>query len=696
MPCNVCVEKGKKCCTYRFATTIERYIIDNSKTDGQFANALQPYGKVRGKRTAAKAEVDSYDASNEEAPIDEDLLDFGIEADEEAPIDEDLLDFGLENSYGNEDQVGAMNQDSVGELREENLDSVGVRSSRSRSRKRKTHDDYEEHQEQSKGKKKEPGKRALMISSTQEIPIHLKPEPTTFRGALQTSEASEWQAAADEEYNSLVGKGVFEPCDLPPGRKALTVRWVFKRKLGVDGLVERYKARLVARGFEQKYGTDYEETFATVVKAPSYRLLFAISALFKWTCRQSDIKTAFLHPTLEEEIFIAEPEGYVRNPGKVLQLKKGLYGLKQASRLWYQELRKFYEKIGFMASQYDESVFYKNENDGTTTIYTTYVDDLLSFGPNLETIMQKEKLLSGAFDTKHLGDCHHYLGMEFLKNSRGETFIHQATYIQQILDRFGLRDIRPVSTPMEVGMTTKLKTEQHATADPKFKQRYQSMAGSLTYAATKTRPDIAQATGHLSRFNSNPNAEHMKELERIFAYLRGSPTYGISYATGDIQMYVDSSYNDDPNTARSTTGWLLMAGGGAVSWASRRQGTVSLSSCEAEYKAASEAVQEAVWARCFLQELKIPGINFEDGILLNMDSTSAMKLAKNPEYQSRTKHISVRHHFIREKIQSGEVKINWVSTKDMVADGLTKPLPRPAFEDFRRNMGMKTLEEHMS
>lgn len=523
-----------------------------------------------------------------------------------------------------------------------------------------------------------------------------EPEPVNLRQALSGPEAEQWQAAANEEYDSLRDMGVFEVADLPAGKKPLTVKWVFKRKLTSSLEIDLYKGRLVARGFQQKEGIDFGETFASVVKAGSYRLLFALASFFGWQCRQSDFKTAFLNADLDEEIYILEPEGFERNPGKVLRLLKGLYGLRQSARLWYQDLRNWLVDHDFTISRYDESVFFRKEGDGTVTILASYVDDIIHFSPHESHLLALEADLSNDFSIRHLGECERYLGIEIARNRQGEVFLHQAPYIDEVVERFGLQDLHRKFTPMTPGAVQKLRKETSKTATNEFRQRYQGLTGSWMYLVQKTRPDIAVTMSKLSSFNSNPNQEHMDALLYVSAYLKSTRTVGIGFSGQGIEMYCDSSHQDCPDTLRSTSGWVTMICGGAASWASRRQTSPSKSSCESEYKAASEAVSEAIWMKNFLDEIGLEEIDTSNGIKINMDSTSAMKLARNPKYHGATKHINASYHFIRHAIEQGDVRLQWIPSKDMIADGLTKPLPRDTFEEFRKRLGMTTLEEHMS
>ena len=516
----------------------------------------------------------------------------------------------------------------------------------------------------------------------------LDPEPRNRKEALQRPDATKWIDAMQDEYNSLMKNKTWEVVDDPKDQHVISSRWVLRRKLGADGNVVKYKARFVGRGFEQIHGVDFDETFASVVKQPSYRILFALQAMLGWKCHQMDVKTAFLHGDVDEVIYIRPPDGFPETNGKVLRLRKALYGLKQSPRLWYLRLKKFLTSKGWKASSFDTSVFIHPSG----MILTVYVDDINIFGKSEDNIIKFKKELAEEFEMTDLGECAYYLGLHVHMRPEG-TYLHQASFIQQILNRFSLNDIKPVSTP--TNLANKLTANKDETAAQDFTRLYQAMVGSVIYLATVSRPDIAFATSRISRYMSNPSDNHMKEVHRLYAYLKGSMNLGLMFDTqskNNIQGMVDSDWGNCPDTTRSTGGWIFNLGGSPVSWSSKRQATVALSSCEAEYMAASEATKEAIWIRNLVQEFQLP--MFKNlTIPIAIDNNSAMKLSKNPEFHARTKHIAMRHHFIREKVAQKEVQVHRVDTKNNLADLLTKGLPRPRFQELIQKMGMQSMQQ---
>jgi len=507
--------------------------------------------------------------------------------------------------------------------------------------------------------------------------LGLLPDPQTYNEAIRAPDAEEWRKAIQTEYDSLMENNTWRAVDLPPGRKALTTKWVLKKKLGPQGQVLRYKARMVARGFQQVEGYDYTETYSGVVKASAVRLLFAMAVLAGWMVHQMDVTTAFLNGEVYEEVYIHPPQGYPTR-GKVLRLLKALYGLKQAPRLWYRKLRQWLLAENWVISAYDECVFHNSER---TLIISVYVDDINIFGKTEKDISDFKRKISNAFKMTDQGIAAWYLGMQ-LEWNRSGLHIHQDGYAQQILSKFGL--IGATTTPIPLDPNRKLKKETEETAEAKFKTKYMSMVGSLNYLQTKTMWDIAFPISLVSRFNANPNQTHMDAVLQIYRYITDNARFGLQYSkqgSSDIEGCVDSDWGGDPDTGRSTTGWVFTLAGAPISWASQRQKTVASSSTEAEYIAASDATKEAIWLKGFRNELaSYMGIPLQHTIRLSIDNASAIKLTRNPEFHGRTKHIPIRHHFIREAVERGDVTPIWIPGRENPADLLTKPLNRPTFE----------------
>ena len=514
--------------------------------------------------------------------------------------------------------------------------------------------------------------------------VELQPDPTSLDEALGGDEAPMWKQAMQDEYNALMGNKTWELEPLPPGTRKLPVKWVFKRKRDAAGNIERYKARLVVLGCRQRAGVDYQEIYAPVGKHATLRTLLAVVAARDLELHQLDVANAFLNGELEEDVWIEQPPGYKSKGDENLacHLRKTLYGLKQSPRAWYLNLRKELEKIGFTASEADPGLFV-HRKDGACTYVLIHVDDILIAG-SLDGVQSVKDLLAQVFKVKDMGPSAFYLGMDLIRNRAKRTLsIGQKRYVKDILTKYGVDEMKPKSLPLP---STPLS--RSGTLLKSMTPSYSEIIGSLMYLAVCSRPDISQAVGALARYMSNPTEEHYRAAKHVLAYLAGTSEMMLHY--GDLENgaeltgYCDSDYAGDTDTRRSTTGFVYTLNGGAITWSSRLQPTVAASTTEAEYMSAASAVKEALWFRKLLPEFGIP----MHSVSIRCDNQATIKLLKNPVSASRTKHIDVVHHFARERVARGEVKFTYVETEKMVADVLTKILPRQKFDFCRSAMGV--------
>jgi hypothetical protein len=509
-------------------------------------------------------------------------------------------------------------------------------------------------------------------------------DPLTYHDAMSRQDHNEWIKACNAELEVLKKFGVFEEVPRPQDRKVVGSKWVFHMKHGPDGQIERYKARVVAQGFSQVEGIDYNETFAPVTKFNSIRLLLALAARYDWEIHQMDVKSAFLNGELDEEIYLRPPPGYKAAPNTVWRLKKALYGLKQASREWYKTFLSELKTLGFTRIQADHCVFYK-KIDGHDLIIAVYVDDNLILSDSLDLINKTKKELSSRFEMTDLGDVNWILNMEVTRNRPKRTIrLSQSQYIENILERHGMADCKPAATPMEVN----LKLEQLDAPEVDVTE-YQQLIGSLMYGSLGTRFDITHEVGVLSRHNHTPGKQHHTAVKRVFRYLRGTSDCdvlfdGKSPIEGPI-VYSDADWAGNPIDRKSISGYTAILSGAAISWSSKKQSTVALSSTEAEYIAAARATQEATWIQTFLSEIGHP---LGKPIPLYVDNQSAIKLIQNPVAHDRTKHIDIKYHFIRDAQARGIIKVEYCPTERQVADVLTKPLSREKHKRFTEQMGL--------
>ena len=510
-------------------------------------------------------------------------------------------------------------------------------------------------------------------------------EPLNYREARKSPHWEEWKTAMETEVASLVENGTWELVKRPPGRAVITGRWVFKLKYGVDGRILRYKARWVVHGYKQKEGIDYNATWAGVVKPASFRTLFALAAERRLHAEQMDIVTAFLYGLLDEDVYVTQPEGFVEDPALVCHLIKALYGLKQAPRVWYGVISAFLKELGLVTSEADHSVFISR--DGKTYV-AVYVDDLLIISDSMNLIDSMKQELGRRFKMTDLGPAQHYLGIEVVRNG-DSILLRQTTYLRKVLERFGMDKCKVVGSPMDPGLASvMMPAKEGQQAHPDTLYWYGSAVGSLLYAASMTRPDLSYALSMVSRYCSNPDSTHVAALLRIFRYVQGTLDHGIGYEPGQefFHGYSDADWANSIDGRRSHGGFIFFLAGGPVSWFSKRQNTVALSSCESEYYALVEAGKEAVWFRQLLMELGC--IVDSEPSLIYADNQGAIALSENPEHHKRTKHIANKWHWIRQAIEEHTIQMEYVPTALMAADGLTKPLGPSAFQVFLNLIGM--------
>ena len=514
-------------------------------------------------------------------------------------------------------------------------------------------------------------------------------DPRNWRDVSSSPDADAWAAAADDEYESLQSEyGVFtvvDPATLPPNASIVGSTFVFKTKRDERGRATKCKARLVAQGFSQRPGLDYSETFAPVVRFSSIRLLTAIAAVRGYAMIQADVDKAYLHGKLDEELYMRGPVGYPGTKGKVLRLHKSLYGLKQAGRTWNERLNSSLIAMGYTRSKSDHCVYYMHNND-ISHFVAVYVDDLLFVGPDRDLIGRHLDTLETEYGIKRLGDANFILGIQVIRRSDGTIALSQRQYLEDVLTRFGMRDAKPASTPLVPNTVLEpgLVKPDEATS-----RRYRQLIGSLTYAMTGTRPDLAFAVGYLGRFSEKPTSEHWAAGMHVLRYIAGTLDYGLAYGQpgSDLVLrgYSDSTWISCPETSRSTNGYVITLGGCAIAWQSHRQSRIASSSTDAEYLGLTDCSKTIIGVRDLLGEL---GLTQNGPTTLYGDNTGANALARNPAAHQRTRHVRLTEHLVREHVAAGHVSIQYLPTDDMCADTLTKPLPAPAFIKFRAQLGV--------
>ncbi|KAJ4751619.1 Retroelement pol polyprotein-like [Rhynchospora pubera] len=518
--------------------------------------------------------------------------------------------------------------------------------------------------------------RAFLAAVTKER------EPRHYGEAVKSKN---WRDAMQNEIDALERNETWILEDLPPNKSAIGCKWVYRIKYHADGRVERYKARLVDLGNKQVEGIDYTETFAPVAKMVSVRAFLAVAAIKGWALHQMDVQNAFLHGDLHEEVYMWLPQGFTHtHPGKVCRLKKSIYGLRQAPRMWFSKLATALEVYGFVQSRADYSLFTWRKGNAFLAILV-YVDDLVIAGNSESTIGAFKQYTSSVFHIKDLGQLKYFLGIEIARGPSG-LFLCQRKYVLDILAECGLLGAKPTATPMEQNhrlaelVSDKLK-------DP---EKYRRLVGRLIYL-TITRPELCYSVHVLAQFMQDPLQAHYDAALRVVRFLKGNPGQGILLrADGNLQInaYCDSDWASCPLTRRSLTGYFVMLGNSPISWKTKKQQTVSRSSAEAEYRSMANATSELLWLKSFLNSLDV---NHSTPMKLFCDSQAALHIATNPVFHERTKHIELDCHFVRDQLRAGCIAAAYTRSSEQLADIFTKALGKQQFHYLLGKLGICNL-----
>ena len=519
-------------------------------------------------------------------------------------------------------------------------------------------------------------------------------EPRSLDEAMGGSEAKEWKEAIRKEIAQLEKLRTWELVNPPPGANLIGSRFHFKRKRGPDGEIQSYKARVVAKGFKQVYGIDFYDTFAAGVKLATECLILAYAAKEDWEIQQLDIKSAYLHAELDEEIYMKPPPGYLPKgqEGKVCLLRKGLYGLKQAGRKWYQTLHNTFQGLGFTRSHADHSVFYVSGGDNSIIVAVS-VDDMTMAAKRMATIDWLKAELSKRFEITDLGDIHWLLGVKITRDRQNRTItLSQGAYIESILNDFGMADCKPTLTPMDPGA---LLSHEQCPKTPREQLEmqghpYARLLGKVMYAYLISFPQLTFAVRTLAQFMHNPGKPHWEALKRVLRYLQGAKDSVLVLGATDngLEAYSDSDHARQIDR-HSISGFAFLYGGGAVSWSSKRQSVIALSSTEAEYIALANATREAIWLRRLYSEIVSP---LAHPTPIFSDNQGVKSLMKDNMNHVCMKHIDVQYHFTREAVESHAITIIYVPTEEMTADIFMKLLPTPLFSKFCHALRVRSAQ----
>ncbi|KAI3720027.1 hypothetical protein L6452_20934 [Arctium lappa] len=532
------------------------------------------------------------------------------------------------------------------------------------------------------------------------------PEPMSVIECQNIEDWAKWKEAIQAELNSLNKRKVFGSIVLTPEAvKPIRNRWVFVRKRNEKNEIMRYKARLVAQGFSQRPGIDYEETYSPVMDEITFRYLISLAVSENLEMRLMDVVTAYLYGSLDSDIYMKIPEGFKMpealstRPKEMysIKLQRSLYGLKQSGRMWYNRLSDYLISKGYTNNLICPCVCIKKTTSGYVII-VVYVDDLNIIGTNKE-IHEVIVLLKEEFEMKDLGRTKYCLGLQ-IEHMHNGILVHQSNYVEKVLKRFNMDKANPLSTPMVVRSLNidndpfRPCEENEDVLGPEVP--YLSAIGALMYLTNCTRPDISFAVNLLARFSSSPTKRHWNGIKHIFRYLRGTVDLGLFYSNNskeDLIGYADAGYLSDPHKARSQTGYVFINGGTAISWRSQKQTLVATSSNHVEVIALHEANRECVWLRsmtqliltsCGIEKGKIPTLIYED------NSACVTQMKEGYIKSDRTKHIPPRFFsYTQDLIKDNQIEMKYIQSSNNAADLFTKALPTALFRKHVHSIGMR-------
>ena len=510
-------------------------------------------------------------------------------------------------------------------------------------------------------------------------------DPETYEEATKSINAKEWNAAMNEEIESIEKNETWEIVEKPINKNIVGSKWVFKTKLE-DGKIKR-KARVVAKGFTQRHGIDYLDVFAPVARGVTLRLLLSVAGKRQMKLKQYDVKTAFLNGKLNEEIYMKPPPGYNIEQGKVCHLKKSLYGLKQAARVWNQMIHETLVNNGCEQNETDNCL-YSFTSGGEVIHLLIHVDDILAATTNENLLVKLMKAIGKDFEVKCVGDVKEYLGIEIHRDADGNIEICQEKFIDSIINAAGMENAKPSRYPVDTGY---YKLEGKPLNSNEI---YRKLIGMLLYISTNSRPDIAASVAILSQKVCSPRSVDMNEVKRIIRYLIHTKNHTLKLSTSDgkeeLITYSDANWGEDKNDGKSNGGYFVSYNGGTIAWCSRKQEIVAMSTAEAEYVAITEAVKEAIWIKNVLTQFRR---RIETPLKIFTDNQSAISIVSNQRFNNRTKHIDLKYHFVRDYANKGIIELQYVPSEFNIADMMTKPLGGSKIQQLRELGNLKKPSE---
>ena len=506
----------------------------------------------------------------------------------------------------------------------------------------------------------------------------------TLREAMEGEDAQLWKEAIRKELEGLESMGTWKIVDHPPGVLLVDSKIVLRLKLDADGVPLKHKARLVARGFTQREGVDYQETFSPVAPLGAIRAILALAVQNDWEVHALDITMAYLNSTLKETIFMKPPEGSGVPAGKVYKVVKGLYGLKQSGREWNLEFDKSLWCIGFFQVECAPCIYIKGHSKDLV-IVVIYVDDTLVIAPKLEAVLEVKKQIGQKWKMEDSGEVSHFLGIKISWDRKQRTMhLGQASYVDQVLAKHLDKCTRPAAIPMQEipdGTLVASKAQQ---------KEYPVIVGKLLWLANCTRPDLSLAVSVLARHMREPSQEHYAAAQRVLQYLEGTRNVGLNYRSNaqsePIVAHSDANWSSDVTVQRkSTSGSVAFVHGNPVAWKSATQKCVSLSAVEAEFIAATEATREVLFLKQLLRSIGVA----TSVPTIYSDNTGCIQVSKDPVQHWKLKHIDTKYHFIRDNVQEGNVQVKYIDTKRNLADMLTKPVGKQVIQQARMGLHLQ-------
>lgn len=515
--------------------------------------------------------------------------------------------------------------------------------------------------------------------------------PKNYHEAMKSPEL--WLDPMLKELRVMKDKEVYRLVPRPTNKNVVKSRWVYANKYDESGAVIARKARLVAKGFTQVIGEDYDETYASVARLESVRLVCAIAAARGLHLWQVDFVSAFLNSDNSFEVYMEQPPGFEEGGDHVWLLLKTLYGTMQGAHDWAKTLETTYAGHGYYTSKADPQIRSKVEGD-EFTLTSTWTDNVLGASSTLEGMVKAKDELGKSYEVKDLGEAKFILGMRIERMENGDVRLSQQAYCERVIKRFKQSDLKPRSTPLPAGVILSIEDSPKTDAEKAEMANipYREVLGSLMWLQVATRPDLSFAVNMLSRFANNPGRVHWEAMKHTLAYVKSTTHYGITYRhDSNIKPlgYVDADYAGDTDRRRSTEGHIFFVASGPVSWASKRQDTVALSTVEAEYMAFSRAVQQGIWITSFMDEIGLPQ---DTPVLIYADNNGAIANTQNYKNHRRTKHIDIRYHFVKERTANGDIVFEYIPSSDNLADILTKPLARDAVIRCCVGIGLRDVE----